>query len=242
MSEIAKKWRLAFATIRCSRAFTASAEKTKKLPAKSPSYTSISIPDQAPSAHSDPPCSFKMGQSQLTKLVKDKDLDHLRHFGGVNKVASALETDVNAGVSGEPDDVSHKQKVFGVNAYKQPARGFFHFVLEAFTDLKITIWLGSWIKENGVQEGWYDAGSTFVMVFLMIAMSAVSHHWQNQQFDELSRVSGNILIDVIRKGQPQQVSIFEIVVGDVVCLKIGDQVPADGLFIDGHSLQVWMTI
>ena len=27
-------------------------------------------------------------------------------------------------------------------------------------------------------------------------------------------------------------------VGDVVCLKIGDQVAADGLFLDGHSLQV----
>ena len=27
-------------------------------------------------------------------------------------------------------------------------------------------------------------------------------------------------------------------VEDVVCLKIGDQVAADGLFLDGHSLQV----
>jgi Ca2+-transporting ATPase len=36
----------------------------------------------------------------------------------------------------------------------------------------------------------------------------------------------------------QKVSIFEIVVGDVICLKIGDHVPADGLFLDGHSLQV----
>jgi Ca2+-transporting ATPase len=36
----------------------------------------------------------------------------------------------------------------------------------------------------------------------------------------------------------QHISVFEIVVGDVICLKIGDQVPADGLFFDGHSLQV----
>ncbi|KAL3724823.1 hypothetical protein ACJRO7_029916 [Eucalyptus globulus] len=186
-----------------------------------------------------------MDQSQLTKLVKDKDLDHLRHFGGVNKVASALESDVNAGISGEPDDVSHRQRVFGINTYKQPAKGFFHYVLEAFMDLKITIllvcatlWLGSGIKENGVKEGWCDAGSTFMMVLLMIAVSAVSHHWQNRKFDELSPASGNILIDVIRKGWWQKVSIFEIVVGDVVCLKIGDRVPADGLFIEGHSLQV----
>ncbi|XP_039155440.1 putative calcium-transporting ATPase 13, plasma membrane-type isoform X2 [Eucalyptus grandis] len=245
MSKFAEKWRLAFVTSRYSRAFTTSTEKTNKLPTESPSYTSILIPDQAPSARSDQPSSFKMDQSQLTKLVKDKDLDHLRHFGGVNKVASALETDVNAGISGQPDDVSHRQRVFGINTYKQPAKGFFHFVLEASMDLKITIllvcatlWLGSGIKENGVKEGWCDAGSTFVMVLLMITMSAVSHHWQNRQFDELSPASGNILIDVLRKGWRQQVSIFEIVVGDVVCLKIGDRVPADGLFIEGQSLQV----
>ena len=32
--------------------------------------------------------------------------------------------------------------------------------------------------------------------------------------------------------------IFDIVVGDVVYLIIGDQVPADGLFLDGYSLEV----
>ncbi|KAK4405777.1 putative calcium-transporting ATPase 13, plasma membrane-type [Sesamum angolense] len=36
----------------------------------------------------------------------------------------------------------------------------------------------------------------------------------------------------------QNIPIFDIVVGDVVCLSIGDQVPADGLFMEGHSLLV----
>ena len=54
----------------------------------------------------------------------------------------------------------------------------------------------------------------------------------------MSKVSNNIQIDVVRDGRRQQVSIFEIVVGDIVFLKIGDQVPADGLFLEGHSLQV----
>ena len=51
-------------------------------------------------------------------------------------------------------------------------------------------------------------------------------------------MSNDIQIDVVRSGRRQHISIFEIIVGDVVCLKIGDQVPADGLFIDGHSLRV----
>ncbi|XP_030472955.1 putative calcium-transporting ATPase 13, plasma membrane-type [Syzygium oleosum] len=244
--KFAKQWHLAFATIYCSRAITTSAKKTRKFPRKYPSYTSISIHDRDQSAGPDRPGSFEIFQSQLTKLVKDKDLGHLREFGEVKKVASALETDVSAGISGDPDDVSRRQEAFGVNSYKKaPAKGFFHFVFEAFKDLTIMILLvcaglslGFGIKENGVKEGWYDGGSIFVAVFLVIAVSAVSNYRQNRQFEKLSQVSDNILIDVIRKGRRQQVSIFEIVVGDVVCLKIGDQVPADGLFLDGHSLQV----
>ncbi|CAL2234116.1 unnamed protein product [Prunus armeniaca] len=48
----------------------------------------------------------------------------------------------------------------------------------------------------------------------------------------------NVQIEAVRGGRRQQISIFDIVVGEVICLKIGDQVPADGLFLDGHSLQV----
>ncbi|KAG8370279.1 hypothetical protein BUALT_Bualt14G0100500 [Buddleja alternifolia] len=94
------------------------------------------------------------------------------------------------------------------------------------------------MKEDGPKEGWYDGGSIFVAVFLVILVSAVSNFRQSRQFDKLSKVSNNIPVEVVRNGRRQQISIFEIVVGDVVCLKIGDQVPADGLFIDGHSLQV----
>ncbi|KAI7998145.1 putative calcium-transporting ATPase 13, plasma membrane-type [Camellia lanceoleosa] len=61
----------------------------------------------------------------------------------------------------------------------------------------------------------------------------------SKQFDKLSDESSNLMkVEVVRKGHRQPISIFEVVVGDIVCLKIGDQVPADGLFFDGHSLKV----
>ena len=136
--------------------------------------------------------------------------------------------------------------MFGSNTYhKPPSKGFFHFVVEAFKDVTILILLacaalslGFGIKEHGLQEGWYDGGSIFLAVFIVISMSSISNYRQNRQFDKLSQVSNDIQIDVVRSGRRQHISIFEIIVGDVVCLKIGDQVPADGLFIDGHSLRV----
>ncbi|XWS53902.1 hypothetical protein CRYUN_Cryun10bG0040200 [Craigia yunnanensis] len=219
LSKSKKKWHLIFTTIYCSRTFSSlviksptAKEKTKVIP-RSPSHVSLTvIQENSP---------FRIDQTTLIELVKEKKIE-------------------------STEDIAGRHEAFGSNTYKKPpTKNFFHFVIEAFKDLIIMILLGCaalslgfGIKEHGPKEGWYDGGSIFVAVFLVIAVSAVSNFRQNRQFDKLSKVSNNIQIDVVRGGRRQQISIFDIVVGDIVCLKIGDQIPADGLFLDGHSLQV----
>ncbi|KAK8709644.1 hypothetical protein V6N13_060657 [Hibiscus sabdariffa] len=240
-----KKWHSLFLTIYCSRKFSSIVLKSptpqhdeSEVVHRSPSYVSLTVMPQS--------SSFGIDQTTLVELVKEKKLERLQKHGGVNGVASDLGTDTRVGISGSDEDVVCRRETFGSNTYKKPpAKGFFHFVIEAFKDLTIMILLGCaalslgfGIKEHGLKEGWYDGGSIFVAVFLVIAVSAISNYRQNRQFDKLSKVSNNIQIDVVRGGRRQQISIFDIVVGDIVCLKIGDQVPADGLFLDGHSLQV----
>nr|GMC94645.1 calcium-transporting ATPase 10, plasma membrane-type-like isoform X1 [Ipomoea batatas] len=118
------------------------------------------------------------------------------------------------------------------------------------------------IKTEGLKEGWYDGGSIALAVIIVIIVTAVSDYKQSLQFQSLNEEKQNIQIEVslklscflhllsfsfclqflvqnaqvIRNGRRVPISIFEIVVGDVVPLKIGDQVPADGLLISGHSL------
>ncbi|KAL5782715.1 hypothetical protein ACOSP7_007744 [Xanthoceras sorbifolium] len=244
LSEPNKKWHSAFAKIYCSRTLlslaknAAAANKYNKV-SRFPSYTVVTLDFPAENV------SFNIDQTSLNELVKEKNLDHLRHFGGIPGVVSALETDISGGIIGNEVDVARRREAFGSNTYKKPpTKSFFHFVVEAFKDVTILILLGCaalslgfGIKEHGLNDGWYDGGSIFVAVFLVIAVSAISNFRQNRQFDKLSKVSNNIQIEVIRKGRRQQISIFDIVVGDVICLKIGDQIPADGLFLEGHSLQ-----
>ncbi|GLT78625.1 hypothetical protein SLA2020_501540 [Shorea laevis] len=238
-----KKWRLTFVTIYCSRTLFSlvnnhvSKEKIIKV-SPTPSHVTLTIPPEN--------SCFKIDETTLTDIVKEKKLEKLQQIGGVNGVASSLETSLDSGINGGAEDIAHRHEAFGSNTYKKlPSKSFFYFVVEAFKDLTILILLGCaalslgfGIKENGLKDGWYDGGSIFVAVFLVIAVSAISNYRQNRQFDKLSKVSNNIQIDVIRGGRRQQISIFDIVVGDIVCLKIGDQVPADGLFLDGHSLQI----
>ncbi|KAL1535780.1 putative calcium-transporting ATPase 13, plasma membrane-type [Salvia divinorum] len=214
-----KRWHKAFATIYCSRAFLSP-----------PSTVAIDV----------------VVDHHLNHLVKDKNLRQLSLLKGPHGVAAALKTDPHHGITGDGQDLAARRQDFGTNTYPSPpTKTFLHFVLEAFKDPTILILLacaalslGFGIKEHGIKEGWYDGGSIFVAVFLVIAVSAVSNFRQSRQFDKLSKISSNISVEVVRNGRRQEVSIYDVVVGDVVCLKIGDQVPADGLFMEGHSLQV----
>ncbi|KAI8021895.1 putative calcium-transporting ATPase 13, plasma membrane-type [Camellia lanceoleosa] len=92
---------------------------------------------------------------------------------------------------------------------------------------------------HGPTEGWYDGASIIVATILVVVVSAISNFRQSRQFDKLSDESSDQMkVEVVRNGRKQPISIFEVVVGDIVCLNIGDQVPVDGLFLDGDSLKV----
>ncbi|XP_060671475.1 putative calcium-transporting ATPase 13, plasma membrane-type [Ziziphus jujuba] len=238
-----KKWHTAFVTIYCYRALLSIHQNTvtKKGNIEIPlstSYTAITIKSEIG--------PFEIERASLVQLVKEKNLDQLQQLGGVDGVVSALKTGAEQGVSNDDREIASRREVFGTNTYrKPPTKGFLHYVWEAFQDLTIIILmvcaalsLGFGMKVHGAKEGWIDGLSILVAIFLVIAVSAISNFRQNRQFDKLSKVSNDIQIDVFRGGRRQKISIFEILVGDVICLKIGDQVPADGLFLQGHSLQI----
>ncbi|PKI52626.1 hypothetical protein CRG98_026966 [Punica granatum] len=90
----------------------------------------------------------------------------------------------------------------------------------------------------GIEEGWYDGGSIAFAVILVIVVTAISDYRQSLQFQNLNEEKRNIHLEVVRGGRRVEVSIYDLVVGDVVPLNIGDQVPADGVLISGHSLAV----
>lgn len=239
-----KRWRVARAAIYFFRALLSVVKQNVPTLGNSvhQPYTILDVGQ--PSPLSSPPSSIDA--AQLSRTVKDRSLDSLNEIGGVRGIAKSLETHIENGIPGDNHDVQWRREKFGSNRYtRPPPKGFLYFVWNAFKDPTLiillvcaTLALGFGIKEHGPKEGWYEGGSIFVAVFLVVIVSAISNFKQDRQFNKLSKISDNIMINVVRAGRPQQVSIFNIVVGDIVILKIGDQIPADGLFIDGHSLQI----
>ncbi|EMS65485.1 Calcium-transporting ATPase 3, plasma membrane-type [Triticum urartu] len=90
----------------------------------------------------------------------------------------------------------------------------------------------------GWPGGMYDGLGIMLTISLVVTITAASDYKQSLQFRDLDREKKKIEIQVTRDGFRQKVSIYDIVVGDIVHLSIGDQVPADGLFIDGYSFIV----
>ncbi|CAL5350378.1 unnamed protein product [Camellia sinensis] len=245
-----KTFRVIYFVVSLAKKVITSGKNTQFLPRFSPgpSYVAIDIQaiDDVDDNH-DHVCLFDIDQKALSEMVREKNFNSLCQYGGVKEVAAILETDMNVGITAKESDIKHRIDVFGSNTYeKPPAKSFLSFVFEAFKDTTIIILLvcavfslGFGIKQHGPTEGWYDGGSIIVAVILVVVVSAISNFKQSRQFDKLSDESSNLMkVEVVRKGHRQPISIFEVVVGDIVCLKIGDQVPADGLFLDGHSLKV----
>ncbi|XP_057855556.2 calcium-transporting ATPase 5, plasma membrane-type isoform X1 [Cryptomeria japonica] len=193
-----------------------------------------------------PPEGFGISAVKLAQLVRDKDFDSLQQIGGVKEVAKLLHTDADKGIKENPEELLCRRNAYGENTYPQKAaRNFFVFLWEACQDTTLIILmicaalsLGFQIKTEGIKEGWYDGGSIAFAVILVIFVTAISDYRQSLQFQNLNEEKRNIQLQVIRGGRRFKVSIFDLLVGDVLPLNIGDQVPADGILIEGHSLSI----
>ncbi|PAN13181.1 hypothetical protein PAHAL_2G319400 [Panicum hallii] len=179
-------------------------------------------------------------------LNRDHDPIIFQEVGGVRGLSDLLKSNLDKGVSPDEDELLQRRDIFGANTYpRKKRRSIWRFVFEACQDLTLVILmvaaaisLSLGMATEGVKDGWYDGGSIFFAVFLVVFVTATSDYRQSLQFQHLNEEKQNIQVEVIRGGKRIGASIFDLVVGDVVPLKIGDQVPADGILISGHSLAI----
>eukprot|EP00252_Welwitschia_mirabilis_P024146 TRINITY_DN704_c0_g4_i2.p1 TRINITY_DN704_c0_g4~~TRINITY_DN704_c0_g4_i2.p1 ORF type:complete len:1109 (-),score=145.86 TRINITY_DN704_c0_g4_i2:457-3783(-) len=193
-----------------------------------------------------PPQGFEISVKALVSLVAEKKYTDLQHLGGVTEVARRLHTNPEKGFADDPLEIERRKRMFGSNTYPQKdVRNFAVFVWEASQDKTLIILaicavlsLVFGIKTEGIKEGWLDGISILIAVLLVIFFTAISDYRQSLQFKNLNEEKRNIQVHVVRGGRRRGVSIFDLVVGDIVPLNIGNRVPADGILIQGHSLAI----
>ncbi|XP_010523745.1 PREDICTED: putative calcium-transporting ATPase 11, plasma membrane-type [Tarenaya hassleriana] len=187
---------------------------------------------------------FGIEPDELASIVRNHDTKSLTSNGGVEGIAERVSVSLTEGV--RSSDLSSRQKIYGENRFaEKPARSFLMFVWEALQDITLIILMvcaavsiGVGVATEGFPKGMYDGMGIFLSIILVVMVTAISDYKQSLQFRDLDREKKKIIIQVTRDGHRQEVSIDDLVVGDVVHLSIGDRVPADGIFISGYNLEI----
>jgi len=178
-------------------------------------------------------------------------------LGGVHEIARRLNTSEASGLSGEKGDLEHRQDVFGSNTIPpKPPKTFLELVWEALQDVTLIILEVAAVvslalsfykppKEEGAVEEeehnteWIEGLAILLAVVIVVLVTAFNDWSKEKQFRGLQdRIEGEQTFSVIRNNMMTQVQVGDIVVGDIISVKYGDLLPADGLVMQSNDLKV----
>lgn len=127
---------------------------------------------------------------------------------------------------------------YGNNTLSQPPREtFWDKLLDNFKDPIIRILIFA-LLVNVVfvfmgHGDWIETAGIFLAIILATFVSTYSEYSNENAFQKLQEEASRIRCKVWRDGEPVEVHIDDIVVGDAVILEAGDKVPVDGILLDG---------
>ncbi|XP_071705758.1 calcium-transporting ATPase 2, plasma membrane-type-like isoform X7 [Rutidosis leptorrhynchoides] len=187
---------------------------------------------------------FDICADEVATIVENHDPKKLKYHGGVDGIAKKLKTSTTDGLSTE--GLSRRQEIFGINKFTEAAqRSFWVFVWEALQDTTLMVLAACafvslivGIATEGWPKGAHDGLGIVASILLVVFVTATSDYRQSLQFKDLDKEKKKISIQVTRNAYRQKMSIYELLPGDIVHLAIGDQVPADGLFLSGFSVSI----
>lgn len=90
---------------------------------------------------------------------------------------------------------------------------------------------------GGSQVDWVEGVAICVAIFIVVAVGAANDWQKERQFIKLNKRKDDREVKVIRSGKTIQISVHDITAGDILHLEPGDAIPADGIFITGHSVK-----
>lgn len=152
-------------------------------------------------------------------------MEHKKHYTGLNS-----------------EQVIESRKKYGSNLLTPPKReSLWILFLEKFKDPIIRILLIAAFLSLGiafVHNEFAETIGIFCAIFLATGVAFWFEMDANKKFDILNQVNDDTLIKVVRNGNVSEIPKKDIVVGDIVLLGTGEEVPADGELLEAISLQI----
>ncbi|TPX18076.1 uncharacterized protein E0L32_011846 [Thyridium curvatum] len=84
---------------------------------------------------------------------------------------------------------------------------------------------------------WIEGVAIIVAITIVVIVGSLNDWQKERQFAKLNKKKTDRLVKVIRSGKTQEISVYDILVGDVLHLETGDLIPVDGVLIEGHNIK-----
>ncbi|ODN86846.1 potassium/sodium efflux P-type ATPase, fungal-type [Cryptococcus wingfieldii CBS 7118] len=179
----------------------------------------------------------QLDRADTGKTAVTESLPFKAHTALSEKVLEALGSNPTTGL--KESEVPPKLDQYGLNRLKPPKKpSVFKIILRQIGNAMTLILIAAMATSFGTTD-WISGGVIAALVLLNVSVGAYTE-WQAEKTVASLESVGAPQATVVRtregsgEGDTKTIPVEEVVPGDIVLLKNGDIVPADGRILDGH--------
>ena len=140
------------------------------------------------------------------------------------------------------EEVLQSREKHGTNLLTPPKRpSVWKLYLEKFEDPVVRVLLFAAILSFVISVIENEYAETIGIIAAILLATGIGFYFEydaGRKFDLLNAVNEETQVKVIRNGRVQEIARKNVVVGDIVVLETGEEIPADGELLEAISLQV----
>ncbi|KAI3335663.1 hypothetical protein F4824DRAFT_153641 [Ustulina deusta] len=84
---------------------------------------------------------------------------------------------------------------------------------------------------------WIEGVAIIVAIAIVVLVGSLNDWQKEKQFAKLNRKKQDRVVKAIRSGKTIEISVFDLMSGDVLHLEPGDLIPVDGVLIKGYNIK-----
>lgn len=148
------------------------------------------------------------------------------------------------------EEVIRSREQYGANVLTQLEKSpWWVKFLQKFADPLIIILLVAGLLSIGISfyeyfglheslDVFFEPVGIFIAILLATGLAFLFEYKADKEFSILNKVNDDELVTVIREGHHRQIAKKDVVVGDIVVIGTGDEIPADGELLESVLLNV----
>ncbi|KAH6647576.1 hypothetical protein BKA67DRAFT_662354 [Truncatella angustata] len=110
-------------------------------------------------------------------------------------------------------------------------------LLTAAAIVSLAIGIYESVSGNGEGVEWVEGVAIIVAIIVVVLVGSLNDWQKERQFAKLNKKKQDRLVKAIRSGKTVEISVYDILSGDVLHLEPGDLLPVDGILIQGYDVK-----